>query len=607
MNKSIIAATVASLVSVPSLSFAQSSSDVETMVVTANRFEQAESSAFEPISVVTREDIEVSQANSLTDIIKRLPGVEVAQNGGRGHNASVYIRGTNSDHVLILVDGIRIDSAAGGVALNKYPIGLVERVEVIRGPVAAKYGSDAIGGVINIITRSNRGNERKQVTVGIGSNSQKESNFSVKTDVNENGHLQIAAGYEETDGYDIKDDDSSIDYGFDSKNGMVGYEHIFNDHVTFYGSATWFDSLVEYDSYGLNYGSSENESFTGLIEYKNEQLNSRISLNHQLTENADYSLGETKDTASTFAEITMTQLQWANQYQYSDQVTISGGIEGRRESLGDDAISYGYAHSLAGESRDTTGIFLSSSFIEGDWGMEASLRHDKHDEYDSYTTWSLAAGYQIDDNHRIRASYGTAFKAPTYTDLTTTPDLKEETSDNIEIGVSGDYSFFNWNLAAYKNDVKNLIIWYQYPEYNWYSDNVDAEIKGAELDVSFATGPVYHTFVAEYKDHEDANNVQLARRAKENFKWIGFVSLGQFDIETTYIYTGKRLNLPTPQPDADDYIEPSNLWDLSVSYWVSDDFVLRGKVNNVFNEQYETAIGYAAPDREYYVNATYEF
>ncbi|MCG6489271.1 TonB-dependent receptor plug domain-containing protein, partial [Vibrio parahaemolyticus] len=143
--------------------------------------------------------------------------------------ASVFMRGTNSDHVLVLVDGVRIDSAAGGVAINHFPLGLVERLEVIRGPGAAMYGSDAVGGVINIITRSHRGNNLKQVTAGIGSNQTRKGDVVAKADVNEQGHLQLAAGFEKTDGYDIKSTQTGVDYGYESQNLMGGYEHRFND------------------------------------------------------------------------------------------------------------------------------------------------------------------------------------------------------------------------------------------------------------------------------------------------------------------------------------------------------------------------------------------
>lgn len=608
MNKSLLAVAVASLLPYASFSFAQDTSADETVVVTANRFEQKQTSVLSATTVISRQEIEQYQANSLTEVLRRVPGVEIAQNGGRGHSASVFMRGTNSSHVLVLVDGVRIDSAAGGVAINRFPLGLVERLEVIRGPGAAMYGSDAVGGVINIITRSHRGNNLKQVTVGIGSHQARKGDVVAKADVNEQGHLQLAAGFEKTDGYDIKSTQTGVDYGYESQNLMGGYEHRFNDRWVGYVSASWFDSDVEYNSSGSVYhGYSDNQSFTGQLNYEGLKLKSLVTLNYQQTENLDYSQSEGKDNASTRANIDLTQIQWANLYQLNDYIQLGGGIDARRESLDDDALNYGFAHALAGESRDTKGAFGSGKFTISDWVLEANVRHDKHDKYDGHTTWSVAAGYQLGEYHRVRASYGTAYKAPSYTDLTTTPDLEAEESRNMEVGVSGAYSFARWNISAYDNKVDNLIIWYESTSGSWYSDNVDARIKGLEMDVNFDTGPINHTLVAEFKDHKDDNGVQLARRAKENYKWIASAQFGDVEVNTTYTYTGKRLNLPKTETTGDDYIGGTNLWDASVGYWVSDTFVVRTRVENLFNEQYETAVGYRSPERAYYLNATYQF
>ncbi|ADT85703.1 TonB-dependent receptor domain-containing protein [Vibrio furnissii] len=608
MNKSLLAVAVVSLLPYASFSFAQDTSADETVVVTANRFEQKQTSVLSATTVISRQEIEQYQANSLTEVLRRVPGVEIAQNGGRGHSASVFMRGTNSSHVLVLVDGVRIDSAAGGVAINRFPLGLVERLEVIRGPGAAMYGSDAVGGVINIITRSHRGNNLKQVTVGIGSHQARKGDVVAKADVNEQGHLQLAAGFEKTDGYDIKSTQTGVDYGYESQNLMGGYEHRFNDRWVGYVSASWFDSDVEYNSSGSVYhGYSDNQSFTGQLNYEGLKLKSLVTLNYQQTENLDYSQSEGKDNASTRANIDLTQIQWANLYQLNDYIQLGGGIDARRESLDDDALNYGSAHALAGESRDTKGAFGSGKFTISDWVLEANVRHDKHDKYDGHTTWSVAAGYQLGEYHRVRASYGTAYKAPSYTDLTTTPDLEAEESRNMEVGVSGAYSFARWNISAYDNKVDNLIIWYESTSGSWYSDNVDARIKGLEMDVNFDTGPINHTLVAEFKDHKDDNGVQLARRAKENYKWIASAQFGDVEVNTTYTYTGKRLNLPKTETTGDDYIGGTNLWDASVGYWVSDTFVVRTRVENLFNEQYETAVGYRSPERAYYLNATYQF
>ncbi|MGY5585629.1 TonB-dependent receptor domain-containing protein [Vibrio cincinnatiensis] len=615
MNKSFLSVAMMSLLPYASFSVAQTLSANETMVVTANRFEQKQASVLAATTVIHRQEIEQYQARSLTEVLRRVPGVEIAQSGGRGHSTSIFIRGTNSSHVLVLVDGVRIDSAAGGVAINHFPIGLVERLEVIRGSGAAMYGSDAIGGVINIITRSHRGNNLKQVTVGIGSHHSRQGDIVAKSDINDNGHFQLASGFEKTEGYDIKKNQTGVDYGYENQNLMGGYEHRFNDHWLGYLSATWFDSNVEYEAAGINHGYSDNQSFTGQMNYEGERLKSLLMLNYQQTENLDYTQSEGKDNASTQANIDLIQMQWASLYQFNEGVQLGAGIDTRQEKLDSDALSYGNRHVLAGESRDTYGIFSSGKLAVSDWIFEANLRHDKHDKYDDYTTWSLATGYQINDHYRLRASYGTAFKAPTYTDLSTAPDLEPEKSKNSEIGLDVTYTLARVSMSAYDNKVDNLIIWYSDPNggvcdtvfWGGCSLNTDARIKGLELEVNFDTGPINHTLVAEYKDHKDDNHIQLARRAKENYKWITAVQLGNFDINTTYTYTGKRLDLPTPQPTSEDYIPSTHLWDVSIGYWVSEALVIRGRIENLFNEQYQSALGYRAQERAYYLNASYQF
>ena len=130
MNKSYLSLAMMSALPYCSFTYAQSLPVDETMVITASRFEQKQVSVLAATTVIDRQEIEQYQARSLTEVLRRVPGIEIAQNGGRGQNASIFMRGTNSSHVLILVDGVRIDSAAGGVAINRFPIGLVERLEV---------------------------------------------------------------------------------------------------------------------------------------------------------------------------------------------------------------------------------------------------------------------------------------------------------------------------------------------------------------------------------------------------------------------------------------------------------------------------------------------
>lgn len=604
MNRSILAIAVASLL--PSTySLAQEVSVDETVVVTANRFEQPLSEAIVSTTVISKQEIEETQAKSLVDVLKRVPGVEVTQSGGRGHSASVFMRGFNSKQVLFLVDGVRINSAAGGISFNHVPVGIIERVEVIKGPGGALYGSDAVAGVINVITSSSESNEGSVVSIGVGSDAQKEANFSTTRILSNDGVLKLAGGFEETDGYDIKDPETGLDYGYESQNLFASYAHTINDEFVGSVSVRWYDSLTEYDSFGKNYGYSENLSITADVQYNSGKLSSTLRANQQAIENLDYTQAQGKDNAWTKKEIDLTSVQFLNQYEFTETFSVGAGADWRREKLDDDALSYGSPDKLAGESRDTTGLYLSSDLRLGSLQLTGSVRHDKHDSYDKHTTWSVGSRYHLTESHSFRAALGTSFKAPSYSDLTNNEDLEPEEAISREIGYTGEFEFFTLDVTAYDNDVDNLIIWYEGSP--WYPKNVDAELKGLEITGSFNTWFVHHTVVAEFKDHQDSAGNKLAKRADENYKWLMDASYDDFDLNLTYTYVGERQGNPKEVSDPNNELPSVSLWDASVGYWISPELVVRARVDNLTNEKYQTTLSYNAPERRYFANLTYQF
>ncbi|MBI3309790.1 MAG: TonB-dependent receptor [Serratia liquefaciens] len=175
----------------------------DNLVVSANRFPQPVSSVLAPTSVVTRDEIDRWQAKSLTDVMRRLPGVDVSQNGGLGQASSLFIRGTNSSHVLVLIDGIRLNQAgvSGSSDLSQIPISLVQKIEFIRGPRSAVYGSDAIGGVVNIITT--REKNGTTLSAGMGSNGYQAYDASTQQQLGDNTVATVAGNYTYTKGYDV--------------------------------------------------------------------------------------------------------------------------------------------------------------------------------------------------------------------------------------------------------------------------------------------------------------------------------------------------------------------------------------------------------------------
>lgn len=583
----------------------------DTMVVTASRFEQPVENIVAPISVISRAEIKQSQAKTLTEVLRRLPGVEVAVNGGIGQNASLFLRGTNSNHALILIDGVRMNNAiVSGINLNRLPLNQVERIELIRGSGVAMYGSDAIGGVLNIITRSAMGTQEKSVTVGAGSNKYREGNFIASHDIADNGHLKIAAGFQETQGFNVNpklglnDEDK---HGFDGSQVMVNYEHAIAKEWVGFASLRWFDNTAQYNN--LNYATgtykvadsrSESISYTTKLEYDSAGYQSFWVLNFQDDVTTDTLPSQSVPISRIGIE--QTNAQWANLYQLTPQIGLQGGLDWRSEKLKEDTL--GYNASIAGERRNNAGGYVGASGTFESLTLLSNVRFDKHDTYDEYVTWSLGSIYQLNKTYQFKASMGSSFKAPSYKAFADNPLLKPEEAINIELGFVAKYQPVTFSVAAYDNKIDNLIMYYVESNNGF---NVDAHIRGLEFEALFDTGPIAHTLVAELKDPKDTEGAQLARRSKENFKWMGDATISDFDFSLSYIYTGERPDRPTLSNNAAHILPAYGLWDFATTYWVTDELSLRGRVDNLLDEGYETADGYPAPERAYYLSMDYQF
>ncbi len=609
---------------------------LDTLVVTASRFEESLANVIAPVNVVTREEIEQSQAKSMTEVLRLLPGVEVSVQGGVGQLASVFIRGTNSTHALVLVDGIRMNqSLSSGTNINRIPLSQVERIELIRGSGAAIYGSDAIGGVLNIITRSEFGSKNTSLSLGVGSNKYREANFVAAGDITKNSHIKVAAGFQQTEGFNVNPlplENEGDKHGFDGNQFLINYEYRLNE-ISILAGVRWFDNEAQYNRYnsfnaiaGKKYlvanGQSENQVYTLQTNYQKQGFKTSFVMSHQSAVNTDTMASVSEPF--NLLDIDMTTVQWANHLSLDSGLSFLGGIDWRSEKVNENSRDIRFdanwnpivgQHEFAGEKRRAYGIYTSVNYAVNALLLEASLRYDQLDssynvltasETDKYGTWNLGAGYQIDAQHRVTTSIGSAFKAPSFADLSSNLFLSPEKSINAELNAAGRYSQFYWQLAAYHNKVDNLILYFNDHINGGYSDNVDASIKGIEFETAFSTGPLNHTLTLEYKKHEDTKGVQLARRAKENAKWLAEYSYQDIDLSLAYTYTGRRLDLPSLIPTNNDYLSSYSLLDFSATYWISSEFLVRGRIDNLLDMKYETAKGYPASERTYYLSLDYK-
>ncbi|MBQ0269636.1 TonB-dependent vitamin B12 receptor BtuB [Providencia huaxiensis] len=607
-------------------SLASANNQADQVVVSANRFEQPISSILAPVTVVTREDIDHWQSNTIIDVLRRLPGVDIAQNGGMGQQSSLFIRGTESRHVLVLIDGVRLNQAgiSGSSDMSQIPISLVQRIEYIRGARSAVYGSDAVGGVVNIITR--RDNDGTTLNAGIGSHSYQNYNGSTQQRIGENTTVTAAGAYTHTKGFDLAPKEvSPRQYdkdGFLSKSLWLGVEHQFSSEILAYARAYGYDNRTSYDvsEYaGVSVDTRKLYSRTYETGLKYHQGKYSSSLMGSYGYSKDYNFDPRKGQYSESANLDESKqynIQWGNSYLL-DKGNISAGIDYQRQSI--EPSSYAMINEK--QTLNNTGIYLTGQYaIIDSVTAEAAIRSDHHSEFNWHTTWQSGLSWEFYEGYKLVGSYATAYKAPNLTQLyaysssaygTTlgNPSLKPEESKQWEVGVEGTTGPLFWQVNAYHNDIDNLIAYKAGNPISSYENIGEAEIKGIEWVGEFETGILHHQVTYQYVDPRNKKTDKvLERRAKQQVKYQLDWAIDKVDMGLTYQYIGSRYDNDYSQwPSKRIKLGGVSLWDLTAAYPITSHLTIRGKIANMFDKDYETAYGYRTAGREYFLTGSYNF
>ncbi len=629
MKKSVVAIAVASLCSSISavqaeVTQSQASNSSEVMVVTANRFESKVSDTTAPIIVITKDDIDAIQAISLAEVLQRLPGIQIVNGGGYGKSTEIYVRGTSSRHQLFLVDGMRIGSATlGSTEISSIALSGIQRIEYIRGPRASVYGSDAIGGVINIIT-SAKSFQKDELSAGMGSNGYYQGKISKSVQLTEDNWGSVVISTQGNEGFSTLPEPYEQDRdGFKSNDVTVEFDSKLTDLLNLKVLGSYHDGESEYDSGSFaaptytvwensigRKSATANYNIATKLELQKQAYKSELSL----AMNQDKSR-ETSDTGYDSLFKTERQLvNWINSYNVNQDWIVSGGYEWLNELVATNGDSYTI------DSRTNNAFYIHSQYVYQDWLLEASGRTDDSDAFGRENTWQLGAAYEFMPELTWSVNSGTAFKAPTFNDLyypkdsygnAGNPNVLPETSKHIESSLFGSVAAVDWRITAYHTKIDNLISWvYDSATYSSSPDNVnEAEIKGTEIELSFYTGPVSHMLSYDYTDAKDVESGNyLQRRAKNSAKWNMSYSLSDWQFDLSALYRGKSFD----DTNNTNELDPYALVDFAVSYYVWDDLVLRGKITNLFDNNYVNRLdyynnAYNNAAREYYLTANYQF
>lgn len=583
---------------------------LEPVVVTAHRIAQTADESLAPVTIIGRDEIARARSTDIADILRFHAGMEIGRAGGAGQPASLFLRGSNSDHVLVMIDGVKLNSATtGGAAWQHMDLAHVERIEIVKGPRSALYGSEAIGGVVNIITR--RAEKGVQATVGTeaGSFETRQGTASLHL-----GHGALRAGVDvsafATDAFPaFADADRNDGHSRRTVNGYL--------------RGQFARGLLEasiWDSRGhTEYGVIESDpvtwDFLGFGQTKQDFHNQTAALRAQWDVTGAWrtavTLGRNRDELSQrgsddFADTRRHSVDWQNDFQFGDSNLLTVGASWIEEDT--QALSWGSGYD---ETTLTRSVYVQDSIGWGRHNLIVAARHTRHDDFGSHNTWNVDYGLDLTASTRLLVGAGTAFAAPTASarfGYGANPDLDPETSRNVEVGLRHSISTGqSIALSAFDNRVRNLIVTEFDASFTPRNENVArARIRGveAQYDLQLAAWRLHLAAILQ-EPRDETNDQRLLRRARRSVSLDTGYRLGRVDIGSQLLWVGPRMDadaLTGARVETDAYL----LANLTARWQLTRDWHLTAKIENVLDTDYELAAGYATPGRGYFLGIAYQ-
>lgn len=597
--------------------YAADNATLDEIVVTATRTPQQQESVIADVSVISSEEIKRGGQSTLVELLQRQPGIEITNNGGAGKTSGIFMRGTNTGHTLVLIDGVRVQSAtAGTTTLENIPIQQIDRIEIVRGPASSLYGQDAIGGVIQIFTKKGVDGFKPYVNLGFGTYDTTLAEAGLRGKQNDTVYaLNVSAN--KTNGF------SSLDTSNPNLNDKDGYRNlavtgsltqkITEGHevgLTLLHSKgrTRFDnsynidpSFPAFDPAFSDYADLQQDVYS--LFSKNQILNnwhSTVRISQGTDETVNYAaLGPFTSESRSLFRTKQDQFNWQN------DITLPIGM---LTLMYDKLIDRVNSTTDFDKNKRTNEGYVASYVANiGAHSFQASAREDHNSSFGNNVTGGVGYGYNINAQWRVTGSYGSAFKAPTFNDLYypgySNPNLKPEKSDNLEASLRYRDDTFNASLTAYENKIRNLIVLGSLPE------NIDrATIQGITLAASNRWGNLDLGGSVDIQSPRDDETDKLLRRRANRH--------GQMHLSYSWQdwrFGGEMVASSARYEDAANTVLMSGytLFNMTAQYKVNRDWTLQARANNIFDKNYYLAIdgngfAYNTPGANVFVNIRYE-
>lgn len=579
----------------------------DTVVVTASRTAEHTADVIADTTVITADEIRRSGAGSVADILRRQRGIEITRNGPAGTTTNVFIRGANANQSVVLIDGVRFGSATTGTpSWNAIPLGAIERIEIVYGPLTTLYGADAIGGVIQIFTRKGDGAPAATASVGAGSNATRQADAAIHggTDGPNAVSYAFGAGYEDADGFSSTRPGAS---GYNADEDGYRRRHA-NGRVSMAlapGHEVGAQFLVSrlYSQYDAsNSGAfdvhSDNDLNTAAVYMRN-----RILPNWHST----VQFARSEDKSGNFSNATPSGASQIDTEQ--DEFTWQNDI-----AVGQDTLQLLYTHrkeevDSMRRSRITNSYAAAYSARRGQHLVDVSARHDRS-VYGSRNTGTAGYGYDFGNGLRATASVGTSFRAPTFNELYFPgyglETNKPEKGRNREVGLRYDGNSYQLDATYFHNRLTDMIV-----SSTPCPDGInrscaynvnEGQLEGFSLAGSTRLMDVDLRATFDWQDPRDeTTGRQLARRAKRHASFAADYTVGAFESGAELTLSGERFDDAANLNRLGGY----GLLNLYTTWRFTPDWSLLLRVDNVADKQYEIARNYGTSGRTWFAALRY--
>ncbi|KFN49375.1 TonB-dependent receptor domain-containing protein [Arenimonas composti] len=578
---------------------ATSPTKLDTVQVTASRVERPLDESLASVTVLERTDIEASQAPDLIDLLGRQAGIDVARTGGHGSGSALFMRGGNSTHTLVLVDGIRVNSTGQGVFdFAHLPLEQIERIEIVRGPRASVWGSDALAGVIQIFTRDPSAASARAWAGSYGRvGASAGAGFA-----GERGGFGVTAGYDHADGFSAT---NPLAWGHDpDDDGYRNANLSLRGRTTVGGHTLAATAIATRGTVQIDQGVTRARNSSGGVT-----LAGRLGgdWRHELV------LGHAREDLDTLAAFShafrsrRTSVDWLHDVATGTGTSLRFGLNWQRE---DGVSSNAFDGVIFDGDRDSTGVFVAWGGRVGAHVFDLGARRDHSSQYGDADTGHAGWGWDLSDTLQWRLSWGEGFRAPNFNELYYPdtgygyggdPDLRPERSRTWEAGLDWRPApAHRLGLSAYRSRVHDLIA-FAAPGTN-NAINIDrAELDGVELEYRWSDGGWSAGGNLAWLSAEDAATGQrLLRRADRKAHadighvWDSGLSLG---VDVDHV---------SDRPDYGAHLDAFTLVHLRLGWELAPRWRLEARVENLGDRDYAWVHGYNTPGRSVLLSLSWD-